>query len=219
MRKTKQIRLAIDLAMTALLPMLMAYSLIGETFHEVIGTVILVLFLLHHIQNRKWFPALFKGRYPARRIFRTVLDLILLVLMVLQPISGILMSKHLYSFLHFPGTAAVREIHLCLAYWCYVLLCLHAGTHLVTPLKKLRNRHRRAGISLVILSAVISVYGIAAFFKRSFPTYMLHRSAFVFFDYHEPRLFFFLDYCAIMVLFAAVGCALMFLGKDRSQGG
>ena len=34
----KRIRLTADIAMTVLLPMLMAYSLIGETFHEVIGT-------------------------------------------------------------------------------------------------------------------------------------------------------------------------------------
>ena len=38
----KRIRLTADIAMTVLLPMLMAYSLIGETFHEVVGTLMLV---------------------------------------------------------------------------------------------------------------------------------------------------------------------------------
>ena len=43
--------------MTVLLLLLMAYSLIGETVHEVIGTAILVLFIGHHILNRGWYNA------------------------------------------------------------------------------------------------------------------------------------------------------------------
>ena len=95
--KRKHIRLMVDVAMTVLLPMLMAYSLIGETVHEVIGSVIFALFIIHHVLNRKWYGALFKGKYNARRIFQTALDMFLLVFMLLQPISGILMSKHLYE--------------------------------------------------------------------------------------------------------------------------
>ena len=81
----------IDISMTVLLPLLMAYSLIGEKFHEIAGTAILVLFVIHHIINRKWYGALFKGKYNARRVFQTVLDMLLLIFMILQPVSGILM--------------------------------------------------------------------------------------------------------------------------------
>ncbi len=48
----------IDLAMTALIPMLMAYSLIGETFHEIAGTIMVILFLAHHWMNRMWWKGL-----------------------------------------------------------------------------------------------------------------------------------------------------------------
>ena len=34
----KRLRMTLDIAMTILMPLLMAYSLIGETFHEIIGT-------------------------------------------------------------------------------------------------------------------------------------------------------------------------------------
>ena len=40
-----------DLAMTVLLLLLMAYSLVGEVLHEWMGITMLVLFLLHHIWN------------------------------------------------------------------------------------------------------------------------------------------------------------------------
>ena len=58
-----KIRLMIDISMTVLLPFLMAYSLIGEAFHEVVGTAIFVLFIVHHLLNRRWYGALFKGKY------------------------------------------------------------------------------------------------------------------------------------------------------------
>ena len=217
----KRIRIIVDIAMTFLLPMLMAYSLIGEKFHEFIGTLMFVLFILHHVLNRKWYGSLFtpkrtgetsggrfyrKGKYNARRIFQTVLDVLLIVFMLAQPISGILMSKHLYTFIQIPGiSAAVREIHLCLAYWGFVLLCIHAGMHLTAPIKKLRKH--KAGFCMAIVAATaVSLYGIYAFIKRQFPDYMLHKTAFVFFDYSEPKAMFFLDYLAIMILFMLLGC-------------
>ena len=111
----KKTRIIIDLSMTILLPMLMAYALIGEKFHEIAGTLMFGLFIAHNIMNRSWYKALFKGRYAARRIFQTVLNMLLLIFMLLQPVSGILMSKHLYTFIQIPGASATtREIHLCL---------------------------------------------------------------------------------------------------------
>ena len=43
----KRIRLIIDIGMTLLLPLLMAYSLISELFHEIIGT--LIFFILDYL--------------------------------------------------------------------------------------------------------------------------------------------------------------------------
>ena len=142
--KKKTIRIIIDIAMTVLLPLLMAYSLIGEAFHEIIGTAIFVLFIIHHILNRKWYGALFKGKYNPGRIFQTVINMGLLVFMIMQPISGILMSKYLYTFLPaLPVSAQARSIHMLLAYWGYVLLCVHAGTHLSAPMHKLAARSKK----------------------------------------------------------------------------
>ena len=202
----KKTRIIIDLSMTVLLPMLMAYALIGEKFHEIIGTLMFGLFIAHNIMNRSWYQVLFKGRYTARRIFQTVLNTLLLIFMLLQPVSGILMSKHLYTFIQIPGiSATAREIHLCLAYWGFVLMCLHAGTHLSAPLEKLkRNRKSIWTVTAGILSAV-SLYGCYAFLKRKLADYMFLKSAFVFFDYGEPRLYFFFDYIAMMLLFAWLG--------------
>ena len=197
--------------MVVLLPMLMAYSLIGETFHEVIGTVIFVLFIVHHILNRKWYTALPKGKWSSRRIFQTVLDFLLLVFMIFQPVSGILMSKHLYTFLPvLPISAKAREIHMLLAYWGFVLMSVHAGTHLTSPFAKMKRNSKKAWMTSLVIISAISAYGIYAFVKRGVPGYMLMKTAFAFFDYSEPRAYFFTDYLTVMVLFSYMGMLIAY---------
>jgi len=211
MRKpdTKKLNHAIDALMVAFLPMLMAYSLIGETFHEVAGTIMFVLFLLHLWFHRKWWKALTKGRYTPYRVFITVLNIALLVLMFMQPLSGIALSKHLYTGLSLTGLAgSAREIHMLLAYWSYVLMSLHLGVHMdamVKAISRKRNVNDTKPGFLTVASAAISVYGIYAFIRRGFPGYMFMQTMFAFFDYGEPKLYFFADYLAVMVLFAISG--------------
>ena len=202
-------RIVIDIAMTVMMPLLMAYSLIGELFHEIVGSLIFVLFIVHHILNRRWALTLTKGKYDARRIFRTVLNALLFVFMILQPVSGILMSKHVYTFLpELPVSALARSVHMLLAYWGYVLLSLHTGTHMRPILNAKIFKGRRKWILYAVVCAV-SVYGIIAFINREFPGYMFGRTMFAFFDPSEPILLFFADYIAIMILFMAVGCLVM----------
>ena len=205
--KEKKTRLAVDIGMTVLLPLLMAYSLIGEAFHEIVGTVMLILFIIHLIQNRKWLTTIPKGRYNARRVFQTVLDFLLLIVMLLQPVSGILMSKHLYTFIQIPGISSVmRQVHMTLAYWGFVLMSIHAGTHLQPLLRRFRTD--RSGFVMtgsIVLTALICLYGIYAFVKRQIPSYMFLQIKFAFFDFSASRILFILDYLAVMVLFAVIG--------------
>ena len=40
---------------------------------------------------------------------------------------------------------------------------------------------------------------------------MFGKTVFAFFDYAEPRVYFFIDYIAIMILFMMTGCLLMYV--------
>ena len=204
--------------MTILPPMLMAYSLIGEMFHEVIGTLMLVLFIIHHVMNRKWHSTIIKGKYTVRRIVQTLMDFVLLVIMLLQPVSGILMSKHLYTFIEVPGiTAVVREIHLVIAYWGFVLMCVHAGMHLLPLIHKMTGKNKRLSIVLHFLWILISGYGVYVYIKRAMPEYMLHRQIFAFIDVSESKLVFFAEHSSVMLLFMLVGYVVTILLSNHSQ--
>ena len=70
--KPKQIlKIITDIAMTVILLLLMAYSLVGEAAHEWLGIGMFVLFILHHVLNAKWSKSLFKGKYTSYRIMQT----------------------------------------------------------------------------------------------------------------------------------------------------
>ena len=205
--KKRTVNYTVDTLMLLLLPMLMAYSLIGEKLHEIIGTIMLLLFLVHFFLHLKWWKAASKGRYSPYRVCLTATDVVLLVLMLLQPLSGIAVSKYLYSALPLTGVASqARGIHLVAAYWCYVLMSFHLGLHIDGMI---RGLHRKTSATAKwILRALIwgaSVYGIYAFVHRGLPGYMFLQTPFAFFDYSEPRVFFFADYLAVMILFAACG--------------
>lgn len=58
-----KLRMWADLAMTVLLLCQMAWLLIGETTHEWTGTAMFLLFIVHHVLNRRWYGSLFKGKH------------------------------------------------------------------------------------------------------------------------------------------------------------
>ena len=94
-----KVKLLVDAAMTLALLLLMPYELIGTLPHEIIGTGMLLLFITHHILNRKWTAGMFRGRYTALRSVQTAVILLMFLCVLGSGFSGILLSKHLYKAL------------------------------------------------------------------------------------------------------------------------
>lgn len=225
----KKIRMLVNSGMTVVLLCLMAYSLIGEMTHEILGTVMFVLFIVHHILNKRWFGALTKGKYGAFRVLQTGLVFVLILSVLASAASGIMLSNQLYTFLpRIRGAAAIaRNVHLVCAYLNFMLMSLHLGMHWNTMISTMgRNHKERSDIRIWgvrILAFIIAAYGIFVFVKRQIGEYLLLRTHFVFFDFSEPIVLFFLDYIAIMGLFVFIGYYLTkftkWCSKKRKQGG
>ena len=195
----------IDILMTLLLPLLMAYSLIGENIHEVLGICMFALFIAHHVINRKWWKEN-KGKYNPVRILNTAVNLFLAVFMILQPLSGILMSKYVLKEVTISGASStLRTIHMTLAYWGFIMMSFHLGLHIRAISAKLKSHMNKATKTVVtVLFLLIALYGIYAFIKRGIGDYLLMRVMFAFFDFSESKIRFFIDYTAVMVLVAEI---------------
>ena len=209
--KQKQItRLVVDAAMTVVLLLLMGYSRIGEEAHEWLGIGMTVLFVLHHILNRKWIAALFRGRYTAFRVFQTLLACVIFVGLAISTYTGIMLSKHVFRFLGFTtGMADARELHLRSGYWNFILLSLHLGLHwvMIVSLIGKRCKNKSALLKWIarLLAAGIAAYGVYALLARNITDYLFGTIGFAFFDESEPLAFFLLDYLAIMGTFVFLG--------------
>lgn len=200
---------AVDWAMLLVLLPLMAYSLIGEFFHEIGGTAMLGLFLLHIWHNRAWLKAMAKGSYAPARVLRTICFLALLCAALAQAGSGIAMSGHLFPFMSSLGIAAdARAVHLACGSWLFVLMAFHAGLHGGRLLSRLNGKLSAPSLAAVrTCLAAVALYGAWAFIARGMPGYMFLQSAFAFFDYEEPLPFFFADQAAVFTLFMLAGHA------------
>lgn len=199
MRISTAMKRIIDFLMMSALLFLMSYSLVSDVAHEWVGIGMFLLFVAHLALNRKWIHSIHRGRYPAYRFFQTALVLLCFLAMVGLMASGVILSKHAFSFLHIRGwSAAARQIHMICSYWGFVLMSLHLGLHwniLLGMVKPFQTKLFR------VLGWLTAAYGGYAFFKRDLPEYLFLRTHFAFFDYEEPVLLFFLDYLAIMALF------------------
>ena len=181
----------------------------------------LVLFLTHHILNRKWTGNLLKGSYTPLRIWQTLLVVLVLLCMIGSMVSGIILSRHALSFLPISGGRSfARSLHMVSAYWGFVWMSLHLGLHWSMMMAMARKAFPDAAPVrkwiLRILAFAVAGYGVTAFVRREIGSYMFLKKHFVFFDYTEPLVFFMLDYIAVMGLFIAVGYYLgLFLRKNH----
>ena len=203
-------KILVDLAMTALLMLLMAFELVGRSAHEWIGAGMFLLFLLHHVLNWKWSKNLFRGKYSPFRILQTVSAGLVLCSMLGSLVSAIPLSREVFAFLPVSGGLGWgRALHMLSAYWGFIFLSLHLGIHwgiiLSMAGKGLQRPSRARRVILRVVGACIALYGLYAFFNRGLPGYLFLQTPFAFFDFEEPLVFFFLDYLAIMGLFIFVG--------------
>ncbi|MBR1730888.1 MAG: DUF4405 domain-containing protein [Ruminococcus sp.] len=200
----KKITMILDTVMVILLPLLMGYSLVGELYHEITGVSMAALFTVHIILNRRWFTALFKGRYNAGRIVTTVINFLLIICVLTSMISGICLSKYLFRFLGISGLSAImRTLHMLAAYWGLLIMSFHAGSHGGVMLSKLRSRTARTIVSCAFV--FVSAYGVYAFIKRGFIDYLFGKVTFMFFNFSEPFIFYYLDYLSVIILFMTLG--------------
>lgn len=204
MKPKARIKMLVDALMSLALLFLMGYQFWGNLAHEWVGAAMFVLFIVHHILNGNWYKTLFRGACTLFRMMQLLLDLAVFAAMIGLMISGILLSNHVFAFLHLQGGIAMaRLLHMASSYGGFVVMALHLGMHwgifMGVARKKFRIRKasQRRSVVLFFVSAAIALYGLTVFAKRNLLTYILVQTQFVFLDFEEPALLFYLDYLAM----------------------
>ena len=183
MRST--IKIIIDIIMTVLYFILMAYHFTGRTIHEYLGFLIFIFFILHNIMNFNWYKNLSKGKYNLNRSLNTFINIMLFICMFGLVISGILFNRDL--------------VHIVCSYWGFILMSVHLGMHwgiFINMSKKIVNIKKQI---YILIGLLIAVYGIVSFIKRGFYINMFVIAKVP--KVEEAAIFLFMDHIAIMGLF------------------
>ena len=217
------LKILVDLAMTVLLLLLMAYLLVGETAHEWMGLAMFLLFIFHHLLNRNWYSNLFRGKYTPLRILQTTVDVLLLAAMIGLMVSGIILSRVVFDFLPISGGMGfARTLHMIASYWGFLLMSLHLGLHwgmIIGMFRKAAGIEHPSRIRtwiLRVLAVGLCAYGIYAFVKNGIASYIFLQTHFVFFDMDQPLPFFFAEYIGMMGLWAVLA---HYIGKLLRRSG
>ena len=191
--------------MTVSLLFLMAYQVTGEVLHEWMGMGMTALVIVHQILNRKWYSAVFKGKYNPYRIMTTAVNILLLLSFAMTALSGMSMSGHAVPFMYgmVPASLA-RKMHLAMSHWSFVLMGLHIGLHIpvMTAKMKIEGKTKTA---VTAVFCCIAGFGLFLFLHNGWADYMFFRAAFAFLDYEKAGVLVFLENMLMLIFWAFIG--------------
>lgn len=199
--KMNIIKRIVDVALMVTLLLLMAFQVTEQLAHEWLGITMFVLTIVHQVLNRKYYAAIFKGKYSPLRIFQLIVNILLLLTFVCTALSGMMMSRFATPFMNgILPSSIVRQGHLALSHWSFVLMGLHLGLHFGIVMSKLRNRTVKIILGTVMTG--IAVYGFYLFFKSDMLNYMLFKNPFAFLDYDKAWWLVLLENLAMLLAWA-----------------
>ncbi|MBQ9046590.1 MAG: SUMF1/EgtB/PvdO family nonheme iron enzyme [Solobacterium sp.] len=215
--KGTMIRRTVDIAMTVLLLFLMAYQVTGEMAHEWTGMVMTVLVIIHQILNRKWYSAVFKGRYNLYRTVTTAVNILLLASFAVTAVCGMSMSGYAVPFLYgILQVSTARRLHLSVSHWAFVLMGLHLGLHVPVIAAKLKLS-AGAKKAIAYLSCIAAGVGLYLFLRNGMPDYLFFRVPFAFLDYEKPGVLVLLENGLMLLFWVFAGCQAAALIRKNSS--
>ena len=207
----------VDVCMTVLLLCLMAYQVTGEALHEWIGIDMTVLVIIHQLLNRKWYGALFKGKYNPYRIITTVVNIALLLSFAMTAFCGMSMSGHAVPFLYgMTKVSFARRMHLSMSHWAFVLMGLHLGMHVPVMFARLQLTDKLKMVISVALCIVAGI-GLFLFIRNGMPDYLFFRVPFAFLDYEKAGALVFLENILMLSFWVFIGTEVAILCRNSQM--
>lgn len=211
------LKIFVDFAMLACFLFLFALPATGVFTHEVLGSFLFVLFLLHNALNYRWYRSLFKGGYGAERILRTSVNAALLIMFLTAVLSGAGISRSLFKFIG-GGGFYLHKLHVFSAHWALFFMAVHLGFHASIIGSALKKLPRSIGLCLRLMFVCFAVYGLKVFFAEEIFAKLVFYYTFSFNGAERGLTWFCLTYFSLICFYASLGYAALFLiGKTARK--
>lgn len=204
-----RIRLLLDFLAVALVIACLAYWWLDNLSHELFGTALLALVIVHNVFNRRWYGGVAKRRMDAARIVNLVTIVGLAIGMAVMLVTSFLVSRDLFPFTALSGAFAVREIHMFAGYWVLLIIAVHLGTRWGVVMNTVssflgltsRNAARIIGLRAAVIGTAL--WGVKSSFEMAFGAKLMLTYSLDMWDFNESTLGFFINYASIVGLYAA----------------
>lgn len=122
------LRLALNGVAAGLLLFAFSYYWQGNAAHEVAGTAMFILLVVHGAFHRRWFVTLVKKRPNVQRSkFNIALTFVLLIGMFALLATSLVISETLFADFRLDNDFTARQIHVGIAYWLLLIVAIHLG--------------------------------------------------------------------------------------------
>lgn len=163
MKKTKII---LDIIMIIIMLLLMNLQVTGLNIHEILGIIIFALFIIHKVLNKKWITAMSKNIFnknikPKTKVMYW-LDVILLIILTINVLTGILISKCILTNITVNNVELTTNIHNIVSIISIILIAIHLSFHLENMIAKIKKAFREPIEFSTIDIIVKCVYAIIA---------------------------------------------------------
>jgi hypothetical protein len=201
------LRLAFDVIAAGLLLIGLSYWWLGNTVHEIVGTAMFLLVIVHNVFNRRWYGTISRGRREARGQINIVITALLLVAMLALLVTSVLISNTLSGIMSPYGSFTARQIHTLAAYWVLVILAVHLGLRWPMIMDITRNLFGISKSSVVrsfalrAIAIVIAVHGVWSSFELGLGTKLTMQVTLDWWNFEESVAGFFIHCIAIAGLY------------------
>ena len=170
MKKKLAWRIPLDIVLVLLFTTVFSKNVISLMYHEVVGLVLFALIILHLFLNSAWIKGvcakLFDKKLPKKTRVTIGVDILLLISFLLIIVSGILISKKIFSF-------GLKAPWIVIHFFCTALMIILIGVHIGLHWGYLKQKlPKPPKMVALVLTVVICVFGVYSMFTSSFGTWL-----------------------------------------------
>jgi hypothetical protein len=184
----------------------LAYYWQGNLFHELVGTGMFLLVVVHNAFNRRWYGTIAKRQ----GLVNIAITLLLLAAMLVLLITSGLISESLFRFLGLDGGFTARQIHSLAGYLVLIIVSLHLGLRWPMIMGIGRSLFGITGKSAVrsfplrVIACVIAIQGVRSSFALEVGTKLSLQLTLDWWNFEESSLEFFLHCIAIAGMYVSL---------------
>lgn len=141
----KKIKIVIDSIFVIAMILLMNTNITGMNLHEIVGTAILGIILIHLILNFKWIKAISKNLFSkninTKSKFIFIFDMITLITGIITVIFGIGISTTIFTNIEFKNIELFTFLHKLIAQIFLICMSIHLGIHIAGGITKFKKKN------------------------------------------------------------------------------